>query len=848
MLSTFRNFWNIPAIIISLIIIGLAFIFFAMKISTISLPPEYEEIKFDGLSETVKIFKNQYGIPHIVADNETDMFFAIGWSQAQDRLWQMDYRRRTAYGTLAEVFGQDAVGTDKLMRSLEIKKISNQIYKSLQKKTKSILTAYAAGVNSYIQKNKKRLPFEFGALDYLPEEWQPVDCIALLRLFGFEMSKSFYNDLAYGEIAEKIGLNRIDSLIPGWMPDSPYILDEYQAGFINKHQRKIDTVKTDSTKIDSTKQNLSFSFDLSGYVQRARENIGITGTALGSSCWAIQINDSGKKTAYLANDSHLPLTIPSYWYQLHATCPTFNTVGLMLSGIPLFFSGRNDRIAFGMTNLMLDDFDFYFEKTDSSGSGYFTGNNEYRKFKHILDTIRVKYEEDIVYYRRATNRSSVISDIAIPEKTDELNSQPINSHKQRFLKKYCITFSWLGREITDELFALYNLNKSSGWSNFIDATNKWGYPALMFVYSDKYGNIGTAAAGKVPLRGSKCNPNAPNPGWLPDYSWTGFTSLNTMQGMLNPQKKYIVSANNKLMQLQPVFLTNLWEHPSRAMRIEEQLQQSNYYNSYSSRDAQIMLTDTYSMFAKSVVDTVLPILMQYEVVLDDTERQARNMLKKWDCLMSANSAAPMIFSVMLDKLLYNTFADELGDFHYKKYLLTSSQPLRKFSELLSGRQPEWFDNTKTKEYETRNFIILKSFKDAVDTLLALFPGMDAQNWKYGEKHTINLEHPLSFRSFLKPALAQGQFGVGGDNTTIHNTEYRLGKSYGVALGASMRFIAAMSDSVVYTSILGGASGENLSTNYYDQVQLWLNGGYVKLGINRKPSSEFKLKTVLNPKR
>lgn len=845
MAFSLRNLWNIPALLISLIIIAIAFIVFAINISTISLPPFQEERNIDFILDTVSIFKNQYGIPHIIAKNELDMFFAIGYAHAQDRLWQMDYRRRAAYGRLSEIFGNEAVDADKFMRALEIRQIANKNYQSAHKKSKSILDAYSNGVNSYIKNNKKRLPFEFGALDYFPDEWQPQDCIALLRYFGFELSKGFYTDLALGEIAEGIGLNKIDSLLAGWSSLAPHILDEIPSKFLSQPKKTTDSVKIDTT----VKTSNTISKPLSEHIIKIRNGLGLDASSYGSSCWTIQKNDSTGRTAYLANDSHLPLTLPAYWYQLHSTCPSFNVVGLTLPGIPLFLSGRNDKIAFGVTNLMLDDVDFFLEKTDTSGTRYFlSGTNTTQKFSFILDTIKIKNDEEIVYYRRTSRRSQVISDLIFPELTRDIYSDKFDNGKQRFIKKYCITFSWIGKDISDEIYSLYLVNKAVGWKSFNDGTSRWGYPAFVFSYSDALGNIGVVSSGNVPIRGTSCIPYSLNPGWLAEYQWTGRQTLGALPKLLNPSKKYTVSANNKLLQVQPYYLTAYWEHPSRAMRIEELLSQSRFYNSYSVRDAQIMLTDVYSHFARSLIDTAMPVLVQYETVLDDRERQARNILKAWDGLMSANSPAAMIYSVFLDRVLFNTFSDELGSANYQKFLLNTALPIRKLSELLDGKQPEWFDNVSTKERETRSFILLKSFKDAVDVLSETFTSMNPSEWSYGEKHLIELSHPLGKNQFLKPALVQGNFPTGGDNTTIHNTEYKYLNSFNVSLGASMRFITEMNDTLVYTSIMGGASGENLSPNYSDQVQLWLNGGYVKLTISPIPSEGFTLRIKMKPKK
>ncbi|MFA6569735.1 MAG: penicillin acylase family protein, partial [Bacteroidota bacterium] len=730
-------FRKIPAFILTMILIIIAVYIFFENLATRSIPSDFEKDRFQSLTDSVLVYKNQYGIPHIIAKNESDAFFAVGYCHAQDRLWQMVIQKMTGRGQLSEIFGAKTLKIDKFMRALDIRRIASESYKAMPKSTKKILESYSNGVNAYIKSNAKKLPFEFCALDFQPELWQPEDCIILQRLFALESSPGFRSDIVFAEIAERIGTQKASELIPSYPVLAPHVFDTSDANRIIKKNDK-QTV----TFNNSDNKNTGFS-EIGMLLKNIGRYTGWQNSYGGSSIWAIKKNKQNPKSStVLVNDLHFNISLPPKWYQLHVSASGLNVSGFTLPGIPVFWVGRNDNISWGFTNMMLDDFDYFVEKTDSSDNKFYHNSDGKKiKFRFIQDTIKVKGEQDFLYYIKKTNHSSVLSDYSANIHTDILTEVNDTTYLKKFFKKYCITFSWIGQNKSDEITALFNINKASNWTQFKHALDSWITPGLVFAYSDKSGNIGIAPAGSYPVRMKECKPNFPNPAWIAGYDWQSKASFSTLPYVTNPPRKFVFSANNKLYRASEPYLSSYWEPQSRTERIEELLIQVNDYNS---RDAQIMQMDIYSNYSKQLLQQAIPILDKYNYALNDFEKKVLARIKKWDYLVASNTPSSAIINVYIERLLYHTFADELGDNLLKEYTSLNNIAMRRMLELVSDTTSSvWFDNVRSQKYEYRENIIIRSFKDASKILSEKFETEEISLWSWGKLHQLTLRHLLS---------------------------------------------------------------------------------------------------------
>ena len=832
------------ALLLTLILIAVSALIFAVKIATISLPKNFTEDEIQSVSDTVKAYCNQFGIPHIIAKNENDAYFMMGYFHARDRLWQMDLMRRSGRGQLSEIFGEETINVDKFFKCLRLDKIADKIYNNTDKNIRDILSSYSSGVNYFIKKNRRKLPFEFQTLEYIPKDWTPTDCMIVGKMLAYDMSTSFLTDIVMGEISEKIGVAKALTLLADYPVSGPCVTDDsiYKT---NNNKSLADSVKKVSSVYEYEKgysNSLSSVFEL---IKDTRKFAGISDAPGGSNSWVVKKSRENGSGVIIANDPHMQFGLPAKWYQVHLTYPQANLTGLTIPGIPFMMVGRNDYIAWGITNVMLDDCDFFFEKVDSVNSNlYYTISGVKKKFIFKADTIKIKNKEAEQYYTRFTDRSAVISDfhpISNPKKL--YNFENDNSGKN-FLIKYCLTYSWTGSLPSYEFKALYQLTNARDWGQFTIALNQWCAPALNFTYADTKGNMGIYPAGRIPIR-KLCNPSIPNPGWLPGYDWEGTLTAEAFPKTYNPKKGFVASANNKTSRSFPTFLSHYFEVPSRAERINDILQNQK---EFSVRDVQLMQADCYSPYARDLMKIALLTLNNNKKKLSDEQRAALEVMNKWDFIFSPVTVAPAIYTSFYQKFVYNTFIDELGETLYCGYVYSTYIPSMKILDMAQKYDTLWFDDVRTPWKEKLEDIVIKSFKDGVDELLAQMDENDINKCLLGKYQTIILNHTFSNDKFLKAAVTSGPYQAGGNYTTINKADAHLYDPTRIITGPSMRFIADMLDSAIYTGLPGGASGDPVSPNYTDQILLFLNSGYVRLNSTRQPSHDCKLTVIFNPAR
>lgn len=834
-LLRFLGQYGLP-ITITLVICGIAFGIFSLSLVTKTSIDKGEVHITELMYDSVQIYRNKFSIPHIIAKNEHDAFIAMGYVHAQDRLWQMDIARRAGRGRLSEIFGEKALPSDKFMRVMNLVSLSEQLYKASSKTTKQILDAYSQGINVFLQNNPDKIPFEFGALSYTPDPWTPTDCLIIMRLMAIEMNMSMWTDLAFGKIADKIGIAAAMSLVPNNTPGTVYQYGGVAEQEISPNQ-----------EVSASNHLHGFSNIATNTLYQGREYLGFSGDGIGSNAWVMRTTPRGNGSVILANDPHLRLSLPARWYQAHITCPGFNAIGATIPGLPLIVSGRNDYSTWGITNMMNDDFDYFIEKVDKSNSNYYFNEEGKRvKFLYKRDTIQVKNGEPIIYDIRFTKRSAVVSD-APP--TGMVKNAKFSKSK---FDEYCLTYSWTGMQMSDEILGVYKVMKSQNWSDCKKGFDLWCAPALNFVYGNMQGVIASATIGMMPKRQEKNNPNLPSPGWKEGYSWKGvYTSSILPSQSYSPSdfsKRFIVTANNPLLQRPQFHHSSLWESSSRAERLHQALKE---FDEYDVRDAQFLQMDVYSAYARQIMDSILPPLIKKKKYMPSNAKKALEKMKNWKCFITNQDVEPTIYTLFIEEYHRSVFEDQLTKPFLSLYNIITNVPTRILLHTLHDPESEWenwMDDVKTKNVkEQRSEIIFRSFVRAIKRGDSIFGTQDIRTWKYGQLHSLTLEHLFSSSSLLSPIVTHGPFPHGGNNTTLNNGSWSFNEPFKQTLGASVRIISNMGDSMVYCVLPGGVSGEPLSSHYSDQVQLWLNGGYIALSSTRSISSDFSLSSTLLPK-
>jgi len=833
---------NILGILILLIIV---FVTVGLLFNSLTKKSYYEEsgvVKIKGISQKVNIYKSELGVSQIFADNEADMYFSLGYMHAQDRLWQMDLGRRVAEGKLSEILGEEALDYDILFRTIGINKIADRQIDNLSSKSVSILDSYCKGVNYFIETNSKNLPLEFDILNYKPETWKPEHSLMLIRLMGWELNLSWYTDVMFGEIVKKFGIEKGKDFFPDYPEDAPFMISN-ETG-VNKN----DTSKPKESKIPGL-SNTGYSqqtekyytsvydigknyFDLS---KNYRTYFGIEGTHIGSNAWVISGNKTESGKPLLANDPHLALMVPSKWYEvsLYDHQKKYSVCGFSIPGVPAIAIGYNESISWGLTNLMCDDADFFILKKDSSEIKNYVYNNEIIKLDSTVETIKIKdVPDEHVFTVYRTKIGPVISNL---ETTGFINKQKFrNGNPDEIL-----TFKWTGYELSDELETFYKINNSNNWKDFQSSLITFGAPALSFVYADTAGNIGYHAAGLIPLRKGITDESSSNYPYPGDAEWSGFIPFNELPNSFNPEKGYIVSANNKPSANYKYYISNLYEPPYRAERIEELI---NANPVITEDEMKLMQRDVYSIQAKDFCKYLFEAFGDTVNLTDDIKIYL-DLLKNWDYEFKTNSIPATLFAQFEIELYKRLYKDALGEEMFENYLFLKNVPVRNTAKLLKLNSSALFENDFAKLQ-----LIRQSFYDAVSNLMVKH-GSEFNNWKWGEVHKVLMKHPLGVVPSLSSMLNIGPFEISGNGTTVNNLEYGFSNAlktgdFEVYLGPSMRMIIDLSNAKTYLSIISsGQSGQPLHRNYNDQARLWLKGDYKKVSTDFEYLKKENLKLL-----
>jgi penicillin G amidase len=793
---------------ISLLIIVVVGSYIFYKMLNTSLPVYEGTLKAAGLNEQVEIYRDSLAVPYIFANNDEDAAFALGYVHAQERMFVMDIIRRAGAGRLSEIFGEETVPFDKMFRTIGLDSTVIMIKRKMDPETLKILEAYSNGVNFYIKQAKNKYTFEFDLLGYEPEEWKPEHSLMVIRMMAWELNLSWWTDLLFTELVQKLGRGTVEDVLPAYPENAPTIIPDHIKKFSAVNKSLIETDKA------------------------FRKFIGMNGTHIGSNNWVVNNSMSSSGKPIIANDPHLAFSAPGKWYAVVIKSPGWNAAGVTLPGVPGIAIGKNENISWVLTNIMNDDTDFYFEKFDSSGTKYLL-DGKWQSLSIRNDTILVKGGNPVPIIIKETHRGSVISDI-----------HPYNFIYNENQSKFPpISIRWLGNEFSDEATAFLKINKAKNWKEFKSAVQKFNVPGQNFVYGDKEGNIGYVFGGALPLRNGRSENSTTFvfDGTTSQSDWKGFVDRDKLPMLFNPPQNYIASANNKTIKDFKYHISNLWEPPSRIDRIIELLSSKE---KHAVNDFMQYQMDIVSPYARQIIPYVINAFKNIKIT-DSNLKLSLELLEKWDCKLDKFSQAPTIYLTTFKFLLENIYKDEMGNDLFNQYVFLSNVPYRNIIQMLENPKSAWWDNIKTKQKENIDNILRKSFADAM-TYLERNVGDEMESWQWGKVHKVKFKHPFSGNSSLADKIIDiGPYEVGGDGTTIFNTEYTFSESiekyplfrhdlFENDLGPSMRYIFDFAKpDEFYLILTTGQSGNIMSDHYSDMSLMWLTGKYMKISIDEK---------------
>ena len=768
-------------------ILIVAFIIFARYELTVSFPQTSGSVGMPGLIDEVRVRRDAYGVPHVIATNEHDALYALGVVHAQDRLWQMDMQRRAAMGELSEVVGAPTIPFDKMFRIIGLRRTAERIEKQLPDDTRRKLQWYADGVNAWIHHQKGSYPVEFDILRYEPRDWTPLHSILVARLIAWELNLSWWTDVTYGALEEKLGADRVRDILPTY---------EYDP-----------TAPTAPVVPAATSTGGTAALSYLHTAQEYRAYMGRPLAPGGSNAWAVAPSRSLTGAAILANDTHLHLTSPSQWYEVQYDIPGLLVCGMSIPGVPGVVTGRNDSIAWGVTNLMADDADFFIEEINDSAKTYRRGD-AWVPLQFIEEEIPVRNDTAVTIQVRLTSHGPIVTDIATS----------LNRTRPRFTA----SMRWVGYEPDDQVGTFLRLNRARSWGEFTKALSTFSVPGQNFVYADVKGHIGYVCAARLPIRG-RGRGLLPVPGWEPGSGWTGFVPFESLPRQLDPAEGFIASANNKIgANVAPSVIGDLWEPSSRIRRLRAVLGEPGA--KFSVRAFEELQNDTYSQYARDLAPMVEAAFAD-SVVGTAFAAKVGPYFRNWNHRFDRSDIATAIYQVFLNHLLRNIYLDEMGDDIFHDWCMLVNIPLRVTARLLRENTSPWFDDVRTAQSETRDMIVARSARETLEDLTARF-GPATKEWRWEALHTVTLHHPFGMQKPLDRLFDIGPFPYPGGSTSMMSGEYSITEPYEVTVGASYRQIFDLGDRREYRSVLpSGESGQVLHRHYDDQTPLWLSGRY-----------------------
>ena len=746
------------------------------------------EVSYEGinsqlsLSEDVEVFFDDYGVPSVFAENDSDMFKVAGYIGARDRLFQMAFMKYAYKGQLSLVVNDTLFAEDRFLRTLGFEKTAKKTFDKVPPEIMKHLEDTCYGFNAYVQSlSPSEYPLEFKLLQIkeLPV-FEPLDIIALSTMMAWELQGGWDSELFFGAINEQLGPEYLAEILPAYKKD--YV-----------------TIASNDVLLKSYQQFASDTKGLRSLLKTDRHGYG-------SNAWAV----SGSKTVsgqpLLANDPHLAYNQPPWWYEIRLKSDNFNFGGYGLYGFPLPVIGHNEYIGWGFTNVMTDDMDFYIESLNEDQTQYYV-DGEWRDLLIEEEEITLKSGDIRKITIRSTHRGPIISKI----------------HRDAKALNKAISFQWTEYDAFDETTGLFMLAQASNWEEFSEASKMFGAPGQNWTYADKEGNIGWRPSSKVPIR-LDAEMLIPFDGTTTKHDWQGYIPFDEMPYSFNPDKGYISNGNNKIIGDEyPYYISRYWADPSRGEQIDRRLRIDAKFDV---NDMKSILNDITSPFGQEYAPL---FIANYTQGFSDEGDKIYDMLKGWDGVESIDSGATVAFHAVYLQLVQNLFQDELysfgndsfDTFYSLKYI--RSLAIRK---TFDGEATLWVDNVLTDEQETLNDIVNKSFHDAHVFLAENYGNPKDLSW--GQVHQVTYRHRLDKDPLVKRLInfSVGPYPMAGSGMTPRAASYSVSEPFNVRAGSSMRRVIDFSNFDNGYSILPtGQSGLFRSQHYDDQTEMYNAGEF-----------------------
>ena len=777
--------------------------------------PQHEgTLRVAGLKSSVKVSRDGAGVVHIEGDSMTDTAFALGFTHAQERGWQLEFNRRIMHGELAEILGEAALPVDKLLRTLGIYQAAQKQYAAYPEDVKATLQAYSKGIQAFYASGNQTLSPEFLLLGTKPGgrsgvAWEPADSVGWALMMALDLGGNWGQEISRLSVAKVLDTQRLWELYPGYPGEAP--------------ATAVDLAKLyKELGVYSSKVSTSGSASSSSHASLAVPFLGEPGLVegKGSNNWVI----SGERTAsgkpLLANDPHLGLGTPAIWFYAHLKSPEQNVIGATLPGMPLVVLGHNSHVAWGFTNTGPDVQDLYLEKINPSNPLQYQTPDGWQAFVSRQETIRVKGKPDVVHTVRSTRHGPVLSD-AQSAHADIINTS-----------KYVLSLRWAALDDDNRtLMAGIRGSQAKTINDFFEAFKDYHSPMQNVVVADDQGRIAYKAIGKVPVRKADNDlmGMAPAPGWDAKYDWAGWLPMEQTPEDKG-QKGWIATANQRITpEGYPHFLGQDWVAPHRMDRITQMIEAKPQHDIQSMKTMQ---NDVLSLSTQRLMPHLLAAQSSHALA-----PAAMKVLQSFNGEMKTEDAGPLIFAFWADELTRALVEPQLGKELFKSQY--GKRHFRSFLEDTMDKQDGFWCAPKSCADQSS-----EAFTRALERL-SKDQGKDIAHWQWGKAHmAISSHRPLGQSPFLAKWLDVVEPSP-GDPFTVNVGTYWLNEThepFASRHAPSMRAIYDLSDLqnslFIYQT---GQSGVIGSEHYKDMSHEWASGQYRPLQMT--PNSQASLLTL-----
>ena len=754
-----------------------------------------------GLQKDVVVERDHWGVPHIRASSVEDLVEAQGYVMAQDRLWQMDLLRRVSRGQLSEILGPATLEIDKQFRSLGFGRAAERDVSQMDPSSRTLMEAYARGINRFIEQHGDQLPIEFSLLKYKPQPWQASDSLVIAGYMYQTLTNTWEEELNRAKVTERVGWERARDLFSPEAAMDHFVVGDPNVVNDGSQRSRVDPDDEDDDDEDMDPDAVlkasatgptdaagsegfpdltsALARSMRGFLAETRRDIR---HGLGSNNWVVSGDHTATGKPLLANDTHLELSIPPIWYEVHLTAPGWNVKGFTLPGAPLVVIGHNDHIAWGFTNNGADVEDLYIEAFNPAATDEYRVNGKWVKAQAFDETIHVKGQPDEHLPVVVTRHGPVV--------------------RREGGKAYALR--WTATEPGGLANAYTLLGKAQNWEEFRSVMKHvWG-PGQNVVYADVQGNIGYIMAARVPIR-KKGHGEVPMPGDVDDYEWTGYIPFDQLPQALNPDSGLIVTANARVVgpNYKP-YLADRWEEPYRTARIYDLLHDKH---DLRPTDMLKVQTDTYS-FPHAFLADQLSAAAKMNSPKDERTKKLIEGLKDWNGIADADSPEVSFLVAMRRAALTLLLEPYLGE-QTNLYQWRSTAFLQK---ILTDRPEKWLPSG----YKNYDDLLVAAADRGVAKLAEDSKSARIEDWPWKRFNSLDMLHPIGREGLLKWLLSIADKPQSGTSYSVRAAT----KHHGPA----MRFVANLGnwdESILL--IPAGQSGQPGSGHYSDQFSYWYEG-------------------------